>query len=90
MKVSRRFVKFAAIFAIVLVGAGFGVVRVAHDIDRYDMRYEQCMAAKDAALHPRSIYFPDDVYDQAMRECEHTAGLPDTHTEHPHPWNETP
>jgi hypothetical protein len=75
--------------ATIVVATAMGYIWLNASVNSYDHRYEKCMKVKQDKLYQQGQYFPDDAYNQAMRECENEAGLPPP-TEHPHPMNETP
>jgi hypothetical protein len=83
---ARYFLIMAGLAVLVVVA----VMWVASHVAGYDQRYDHCMQIKQAQLNPAGHYFPDDAYDEAMRDCERQAGVPTVRTEHPHPVDETP
>jgi hypothetical protein len=60
--------------AMLLSMLGWGWIKAA--TDSYDQRYEDCMNQKQAQLYPQGHYFPDNAYNEAMRQCEIQAGVP--------------
>ena len=77
----RRF--YLGVAAVVLL-AVVGFLWMQASVRSYDQRWADCMKAKEAALYPHG--FPDNVYDEAMRDCERRAGAPPPATGNPHSW----
>lgn len=82
--------KFVVAAAVVAVVGVLGYYWLQAATDSYDQRYSDCMRVKEATLNPQGHYFPDDVYNEAMRDCEHRAGVPTEQTTPLHPLNERP
>jgi hypothetical protein len=64
--------------AVLLSMLGWGWLKAA--TDSYDQRYEDCMNHKQEQLYPQGHYFPDNAYNEAMRQCENEAGVPTERT----------
>ena len=68
-----------ALVAVVLVVMGMlGWLWLKASTESYDQRYSNCMSTKQSQLYPANHYFPDDAYNEAMRDCEKQAGVPTT------------